>query len=73
MRQLSKVRHSRNQWKHTATQRADHDRYRRKQLHRVKTERDRATQALKEPRARLRQLAAQSQGLAVQNQVDLVW
>lgn len=73
MSQLSKVRQSRNQWKHKATQRADHDRYQRKQLHRVKTERDRATKALKETRARLRQLEAQSQGLAVQNKVDLVW
>src|SRR5713101_5517348 len=73
MSQLSKVRHSRTQWKHKATQRADHDRYRRKQLSRVKTERDRATTALKEAQARLRQLEAQSQGLAVQNKVDLVF
>src|SRR3989441_6422878 len=73
MSQLSKVRQSRTQWKHKATQRADQDRYRRKQLSRVKTERDRATTALKEAQARLRQLEAQSQGLAVQNKVDLVF
>src|SRR5437870_5416502 len=73
MSQLSKVRQSRTQWKHKATQRADQDRYRRKQLSRVTTERDRTTKALKEAQARLRQLEAQSQGLAVQNKVDLVF
>ena len=73
MSQLSTVRQSRNQWKHKATQRAEQDRYQRQQLARVKPERDRATTALKEARARLRQLEAQSQGLAVQNKVDLVF
>ena len=73
MSQWSTVRHSRTPWKHTATQRADHDRYRRKQLSRVKTERDRATTARKEAQARLRQLEAQSQGRAVHNKVDLVF
>jgi hypothetical protein len=73
MSQLSKVRQSRNQWKYKATQRADRDRYRRKQLARVKHERDRATTALKEARARLRHLEAQSQGLAVQHKVDVVF
>ena len=73
MSQLSKVRQSRNQWKHKATQRADQDRYRRKQLARVQHERDHANKALKEAQARLRQLEGQSQGLAVQHKVDLVW
>jgi len=73
MSQLSKVRQSRNQWKHKATQRAAQDRYLRKQLSRVKTERDRATTALKEAQARLRQLEPQSRGLAVQHKVDLVF
>ena len=73
MSQLSKVRHSRAQWKHKATQRADHDRYLRKQLSRVKTERHHATTALKEAQTRLRQLAAHSHGLAVQNKGDLVF
>ena len=72
MSQLSKIRQSRNQWKHKATQRADQDRYLRKQLSRVKTERDRATQALKDTQARLRQLEPPSQGLAVRQKVDLV-
>jgi len=73
MSQLSKVRQSRTQWKHKATQRADHNRYWRKQLARVKTERDRTTKALKEAQARLRQLEAHSQGLVVQHKVDLVF
>lgn len=73
MSQLSKVRHSRQQWKHKATQRAEHNRYWRKQLARVTHERDRATTALKEAQARLRQLEPQSQGLAIQHKVDLVW
>jgi hypothetical protein len=70
---LSKVRHSRNQWKHKARQRANHDRYRRKQLARVTPERDRATHALHEAQARLRQIEAQSHGLAVHNKADLVF
>lgn len=73
MSQWSKVRQSRNQWKHKATQRADQNRYQRKQLARVTHERDRATTALKKAQARLRQLEAQSQGLAVQHKVDLIF
>jgi hypothetical protein len=73
MSPLSKVRHSRNQWKHKATQRATQDRYRRKQLARVTKERDRATQALKEAQARLRQLETHRHRLAIANKVDLVF
>jgi hypothetical protein len=69
----SKVRHSRNQWQQKAIQRANHARYRRQQLARVTQERDRATQALNEAQACLRQLEIQRHGLAVQNTVDLVF
>jgi len=69
----STVRQSRHQWLHQATQRADQNRYGRKQLARIKHERDRATIALKEAQARLGHLEAQSQGLAVQHKVDLVF
>jgi hypothetical protein len=72
MSQLSKVRHSRTQWKHKATQRAHQNRYQRKQLARVKHERDRTAIALKEAQARLRQLESQSQGLVVRPRVDVV-
>src|SRR5712691_8050629 len=47
--------------------------HQRTQLARVKHERDRATQALKEAQARLRQLETQSQGRAVRQKVDLVF
>lgn len=73
MSQLSKVRHSRTQWKHKATQRADENRYWRKQLARVKHERDRTAQALKETQARLHHLEAQSQGRALQPTEELIF
>jgi hypothetical protein len=73
MSQLSKVQHSRTQWKHKATQRAEQNRYQRKQLARVTHERDRTTTALKEAQARLRQLEAQSQARAVHHKADLVF
>src|SRR5947209_3591244 len=72
MSQLSKVTHSRNQWKHKAKQRGDRDRYQRKQIVRVSAERDRVTNALKEALARLHQLESQQQGVAVLPKVDLV-
>ncbi len=73
MSQWSTVRQSRKQWQHQATPRAEPDRYQRQPLARVKHERDRATTALKEARARLRPLEAQRQGRAVHNQVGLVF
>ena len=73
MSQLSKVKHSRNQWKHKAKERGDQDRYLRKQLARVKAERDQAKQALKEAQARRRQLESQAQAVAVLPKVDVVW
>src|SRR5436309_2454217 len=73
MSQLSKVKHSRNQWKHKATQRGDRDRYQRKHIARITAERDRATQALKEAQARLRQLESPRQELVALPKVDLVW
>jgi hypothetical protein len=72
MSQLSKVRHSRTQWKHKATQRANQNRYQRKQLARVKHEQDRTATALQEAQARLRQLERQSQGLVARPKVDVV-
>jgi len=68
MSQLSKVTHSRNQWKHKAKQRADRERYQRKQTARISAERDRTTQALKAAQARLQQLEAQLRQLEAQLQ-----
>jgi hypothetical protein len=72
MSQLSKVRQSRTQWKHKAAQRANDNRYLRKQLARVKHERDRTATTLKETQARLRQLESRHQRRAVPYKVDLV-
>jgi hypothetical protein len=59
MSQFSKVKHSRNQWKHKAKQRGDRERYQRKQNSRLKAERNRVTRDLKAAQARLQQLEAQ--------------
>ena len=41
MSQFSKMQHSRDQWKHKATQRGERERYQRKQNTRIKAEHDR--------------------------------
>ena len=73
MSQLSKLKHSRDQWKHKATQRGERERYQRKQTARIRAERDRAIQDLKETQARLRQLEARGHGLAIRPKVDVVY
>ena len=73
MSQWSKVNHSRHQWKGKAKQRGDESRYLRKQVARVKAERDEAKRALKEAQERLRQLESHVQGVAVRPKVDTVW
>jgi len=66
MSQLSKIKYSRHQWKHKAKQRADRERYQRKQTARISAERDRTTQALQAAQARLQQLEAQLRQLEAQ-------
>jgi hypothetical protein len=73
MSQLSKVKHSRAQWKHKAKQRGDRERYQHKQIARLTAERNRATQALTAARARLRQLESQPQGRVALPKVDVVF
>jgi hypothetical protein len=73
MSQLSTMKHSRDQWKHKATQRGERERYQRKQTARIRAERARATQALKATQARLRQLEAQLHGLATRPKVEVVY
>lgn len=72
MSPLSKMKHSRDQWKYKATQRGERERYQRKQNARLKAERDQATKALKATQARLRQLEAHRHGLATVPKVDVV-
>ncbi len=73
MSQQSKLRQSRDQWKRKAKERAEHNRYLRKELARIRQERDRSHQARQETQERLRQQEAQGQGLVVHHKVDLVW
>jgi len=73
MSQLCKVKHSRHQWKAKAKQRSDHNRYLRKQLARVKAERDQAKQGLKATQSRLRQHESHAQAVAARAKVDVVW
>jgi hypothetical protein len=73
MSQRSKLRQSRNQWKSKAGQRGEKNRYLRKELTRIKKERDRFKKELKESRAHQRRLETQSQAVAVQHKVDLVF
>lgn len=73
MSQLSKLRQSRDQWKRKAQTRADDNRYLRKHLARVKQERDRHRQAVKEADARQPQQASQGHGMGVEHKADLVF
>jgi hypothetical protein len=58
MSQQSKLRQSRQQWKQKAKERAAYNRYLRKELERLRKERDRAKQALQEAHKQLRQKEA---------------
>ena len=73
MSQLYKVKHSRQQWKTKATLRSEQNRYLRKQLARIKVERDQAKRDLKATQARLHQIESQTQTRAVLPKVDVVW
>src|SRR5712691_6985571 len=73
MRQLSKVKHSREPWQHKATQRGDRERYQRKQIARLTAEHNRTTQALKAAQARLRQIESQPQELVALPKVEVVF
>jgi hypothetical protein len=69
MSQQSKLRQSRQQWKQKAKERAEHNRYLRKELERIRKERDRAKQALKEAKEHLRQQEARPANL----KAERVW
>ncbi len=70
MSQRSKLRHSREQWKHKARQRADDNRYLRKELARIKRERDHHQQALSAAEARLHAYARAPASRVVQTKAD---
>jgi len=66
MSQQSKLRQRRSQWKQKAKERAEHNRYLRKELARLRKERDRAKQALKEANDQQRQKAVRPANLKAQ-------
>jgi hypothetical protein len=66
MSQQSKLRHSRQQWKQKAKERAEQHRYLRKALERIRKERACAKQALKEANKHLRQKEARPATLKAQ-------
>jgi hypothetical protein len=72
MRQFSKMKHSRDQWKHKARQRGKGERYQRRENARLRAERDQVTQALKATQVHLRELEARLHGLATRLKVDVV-
>ena len=72
MSQQSKVKASRGKWRSKASQRADENRYLRKQLARTKSERDHYRNALKENKKLLLQQTTQHSGLTCLPKVDLV-
>jgi hypothetical protein len=73
MSQRSRLRQSRNRWKQKAGRRAGENRYLRKELRRLKSERHRLNKDLKDTWASLSRLEAQSRGLVVQHKVDLIF
>ena len=73
MSQLSKMKRSRDQWKQKAKQRGDHNRYQRKQIARLRAERNHATKALQETQAQLRQLEAERHAVATRSKVEVVY
>ena len=72
MSQFSKMKHSRDQWKHKARQRGKGERYQRRENARLRAERDQVTQTLKATQVHLRELEARLHGLATRPKVDVV-
>ena len=72
MSQLSKMKHSRDQWKEKAKQHGKGERYERREKARIKAERDQLTRTLKASQTRVRELEAQLDGLAIRPKVDVV-
>jgi len=72
MSQLSKMRHSRDQWKSKALGRGEGQRYQRKENTRLRARYDQIAKTLSAAEARMRQLEAQLQGLATRPKVEVV-
>ena len=72
MSQRSKLRHSREPWKHTARQRADDHRSLRQELVRIKRERDHHQQALSAAEARLHAYERAPASRGVQTKAEVI-
>src|SRR5438309_2969637 len=72
MSQLSKMKHSRDQWKEKAKQHGTGERYERREKARIKAERDQLTRTLKASQTRVRELETRLHGLALRPKVDVV-
>jgi ribosomal protein S8E len=72
MSQVSKMKHSREQWKEKAKQHGKGERYERREKARIKAERDQLTRTLKASQTRVHELEAQLDGLAIRPKVDVV-
>lgn len=72
MSATSKIKHSRQRWKQKATRRADDNRYLRKELERLKRERDAYKQRAKQAEAELRRRPKAALPPAQTSKVDLV-
>ena len=72
MSQLSKMKHSRDQWKEKAKQHGKGERYERREKARIKAERAQLTRTLKASQTRVRELEAQLHGLAMRPKGDVV-
>ena len=73
MSPATRYKKSRDNWKQKAACRADSNRYQSKELARVKSERDRFKEKLKESQARVHQLESQGQVVVIQSKVDMVF
>jgi hypothetical protein len=72
MSQLSKMKHSREQWKEKAKQHGKSERYERREKVRIKAARDQLTRTLKASQTRVRELEAQLDDLATRPKGDVV-
>ena len=72
MSQFSKMKHSRNQWKEKTKKHGQGERYQRREKGRIKAQRDQLARDLKASQARVRELEAKLNGLAIRPKGEVV-
>lgn len=73
MKAPAKVLYSRSKWKKKAIDRADNNRYLRKEVERLRRERDAERKRADQAEEKLREVEKKENDFAVQNKVDLIW